>query len=150
MIFNFNTKPGVSQVEIDAMTYWMDVDQSWNVPSTSGFIVEAQTTSRSFQSWLDWWLHILHFFHENSNKKNNTQNDHQQPLNKKWINKALSPIYACLLHMFENFCKSFYDMKMDNLLNAINFTVEAANYKSKVFIQGVLQKSGHGVLPCVM
>ena len=39
---------------------------------------------------------------------------------------------------------------MDNLFNSVLFTVAAANCKTKVNTQGVLQKSGQGAPPCVM
>mmetsp|Transcript_14413 Transcript_14413/g.30257 ORF Transcript_14413/g.30257 Transcript_14413/m.30257 type:complete len:556 (-) Transcript_14413:739-2406(-) len=73
-----------------------------------------------------------------------------EPVNSKWIKKGLSPMHARLLHMFENFRDSFHVVNMYNFFNSVNFTIEAANCKSKVLTQGVLQKSGRGVPRCVM
>ncbi len=68
-IFNFNTKSGISQVGINAVTSRMDIERSWNVLLPSSLILEAQTTSRSFAQ--------TSLFHPNSNKTNNIQSDHQ-------------------------------------------------------------------------
>ncbi len=40
-IINFNIKPGISQVDVNAVMYRMDMEQSWNVPLPSGSILEA-------------------------------------------------------------------------------------------------------------
>ncbi len=56
-------------------------------------------------------------------------------VNKKWINKGLSPMHACLLHIFENFCDSFHVMNKDDLFNSKNFTIKAERCKLKVLTQ---------------
>ena len=57
---------------------------------------------------------------------------------------GLSPMHGRLLHMFENFRDNHHCMNMDNLFNSILFTVAAANCKTKVKTQGMMQKSGQG------
>ncbi len=55
-----------------------------------------------------------------------------KPIYKKWMGKELSLMHAQLLHMFKNFQDLHHSVNVDNLFNLVNFTIVAANCKTKV------------------
>ncbi len=72
-----------------------------------------------------------------------------KPVPTKRLKKGLSPMHACFFHMFEQFCNMHHAVNIDNLSNSVIFTVTAESFKTKVLMQGVLQKQNHGTPPHV-
>ncbi len=51
--------------------------------------------------------------------------------------------------MFESFPDHFHQVDMDNLFNSVQFSIAAANCKTKVLTQRILRKNGRGAPPII-
>ncbi len=87
-IFNFHVNPGISCVGIDAVTYRMDMNQSWNVPLIIWFDSGSSGNLKIIPILAGLIIALTSLFHANSNKTNNIQSDHKQ-----WL------VFWCMLTM---------------------------------------------------
>ena len=73
-----------------------------------------------------------------------------EPVDKKWIDKGMCPLYARLLHMWSRIDDSFHGCDMDNLYTAVSLARMAYSLPKPVLIEGVMRKTGRGVSPCLL
>ena len=88
----FQHKPGISWVGIDAVTYRMDMKRSWNVPLTIWFDSGSIGNLKIIPILAGLMIALTSLFHANSNKTNNIQSDHQHSLSSVGAAENYHPI----------------------------------------------------------
>jgi len=73
-----------------------------------------------------------------------------EPVDQKWIDMGMSPMHACILHMFSGLHNTGHSCKMDNLFNSVNLARQVYTLPSRVKTDGVIRKSGRGVPAMVL
>eukprot|EP00957_Ditylum_brightwellii_P011982 903875-Ditylum_brightwellii.AAC.1 len=67
------------------------------------------------------------------------QND---PAPMKYLKQGFSPLYSCVLCLFDSLKYEHHQCPMDNLYNSALFCREAYNHEKKVLCHGVTRKGG--------
>ena len=70
------------------------------------------------------------------------QND---PAPGDYLKQKLSPLYSCIMHLFDTLKDEYHQYSMDNLYNLTMFYKAAINCNRKLLFHGVTRKGMRGI-----